>query len=482
MSRLITLKYKQLSQLLERFFYSDFYITRLSVIAIAAFFLRLEIYAIFFLAFIIAINLIFVKDVLPTFLPLLLIGMVPLARYGEVSYFYPVLLYALIFMIPAMLLRAFIYPVKFKIGRFFYPTLAVSSSIVLGGLFAISLEDYFALRSIYYVIGLGPFMVLVYFALETYLPKDNHYMAMYFAKIMTAIGVMGIAMYWGSIALNQHLVDEQFPRSLFQWRNNVSNNLLLSMPFAFYLGLKHRYPGIYFTIGILQFVTLIFLFSRGGMISAAIVFPFIMAATFFISNGRKYILVIDFIIVMALIYFVFEWKIAPWSEIIQTMISRLRVSDTESRAMMYRYAVELFFKYPLFGTGLGYDVVYYNPQPMAMFWYHSTFFQIVGSLGLFGIAAYGYQMVVRGYTLLEEISRFSVFAALSIFGFALYSMVNVGYFIPLPFGPVVLGMFIILERYSHMIKTNRHLRKKERLFKYYRIRPFIFIKDSESDK
>lgn len=456
--------YQTLSARYARFIYTNTYIAVLTLLSVAAFIFDLEIIMLFILTFVFALHLVLVKDLLPIFVPLLLIGMVPLERYGEVDYFYPTLLWTLPYMVPAFILRGVLFPIKLIKGRFFYPTLAVSLSIMLGGLFSISFRDYFTLRSIYYVIFLGPMMVLFYFILEHDLPHRKD-MGEYLAKIFLGIGIMGVGMFVLSLVKDPSLVDENFPRSIFQWNNNVSNNLLLAMPFPFYLALKRRHPMIYFSIGIMIFMTLIFMFSRGGMLMAFGVFPLTFFATLYLSGRNRLKLLGDFILMMGAIYILLTIFVGTIPEIIDAMVENVTISSTESRALMYRYAIDVFLDYPLFGTGLGHDVVYYNPQPMAMFWYHSTVFQIIGSLGLAGIIAYTYQMLMRGKTLIEAHSKFNLYVFLSILGFAGYSLVNVGYFIPLPFGPTLIMIFIVTERLNKIYKEDLDYQKEEMLFK-----------------
>jgi len=106
-----------------------------------------------------------------------------------------------------------------------------------------------------------------------------------------------------------------------------------------------------------------------------------------------------------------------------------------------------------------------------MYWYHSTLFQILGSLGIVGVIAYGYQEIVRFLTLVNVKSVFNLYTLLSIGGFAAYSMVNVGYFVPLPFVAIVVHMFIVAERYNKILKKNKDLLLEEKIVKRQIIRP-----------
>ena len=108
-----------------------------------------------------------------------------------------------------------------------------------------------------------------------------------------------------------------------------------------------------------------------------------------------------------------------------------------------------------------YPNIYYFPRSMCIYWYHSTLFQILGSLGLVGVIAYGIQAFYRGRALLKVKSRFNLFVFIAIIGFAGYSMVNVGYFIPLPNMATLIMIFIIVDRNNKYLNKNPKLLEKE---------------------
>ena len=94
--------------------------------------------------------------------------------------------------------------------------------------------------ALYYVFGLGFGMVGIYIILQAYVPYDKERIANYFARMMVGIGIMGIAMVAWEYIESGHEIAQNFRRFMrhFQFGNNLSNNLLLSMPFAFYLAVK----------------------------------------------------------------------------------------------------------------------------------------------------------------------------------------------------------------------------------------------------
>lgn len=433
-----------------------------TLIGIFGFAFKLEIYAIFVIAGIAAMGWVLCKDLLPTFIAMMIISMVPLARYGEVGYFSNAY-FVLFYLVPAFIARMFIYRMKFRIGRFFIPTLCVSVAITLGGLFYLSANDYFTMPGLYYVLGLGFGMLLVNFIMEANTPTDVD-LSQFFAKMMLGVGIMGISMIITGYIKLAYLFNSNFYlfSMNFQWGNNLSNALLLSMPFAFYLSTRKKYSVLYFIIGIFEYLALILSLSRGGIIFGTLMFPLIVIATLVIAKKDRKILLITLLVMVAAIITLSIILLTP---IFYNLTDNIAISDGESRILMYKLAWENFLAHPIFGTGLAYNPkLYYFPQAMCIYWYHSTFFQIIASLGIVGLLAYGIQSFYRIRSLWEVKNSFNIFVFLSVMGFAAYSMVNTGYFIPFPNMAALITVFIIVDRNNKYIKANPKLLEKELLY------------------
>lgn len=458
-------KFLSFSKLAEKFFYSDLYIALVTIIGILGFAFSLEIYAIYALAFIISLNWIFCRDLMPTFLGMAILAMTPLARHAEVNFFDPVY-YVPILVVPAVIFHLIVYPPKFNKGRFFYTTLAVAIAVTTGGLFFLSVKEYFSMPAMYYVFGLGFGMLLIYMLLQSDIPFNKAKVAKYFARMMVGIGIMGIAMIVSNYIQYGHLINENFNKfmRLFQLGNNLSNNLLLSMPFAFYLATQGKNSVFYFVVGILQYFVMVMSMSRGGILFSSIVIPFLFIITLVIAKKKDRI---KFLITTAVIAVIIAVVFFLWFQpIYDNLIGLLEVRGNEARVNLYKLAWNNFLKHPIFGTGLAYDPgLYYHPEAMCIYWYHSTIFQILGSLGIVGLIAYAYQEIVRFFTLLEVKSRFNLYTLLSLGGFSAYSMVNVGYFVPLPFVLMVIYMFIVVDRYNNVLKKDEFLMAKEKILR-----------------
>ena len=80
-----------------------------------------------------------------------------------------------------------------------------------------------------------------------------------------------------------------------------------------------------------------------------------------------------------------------------------------------------------------------------MAWYHMMVPQVIGSMGLIGVFAYGYQIIGRSKLILQNKSTWSLCLGLSYLGILLMSQVNPGEFCPLPFELLTVLLFILQE-------------------------------------
>ena len=78
-------------------------------------------------------------------------------------------------------------------------------------------------------------------------------------------------------------------------------------------------------------------------------------------------------------------------------------------------------------------------------WAHNYILQILGSMGLVGAVAYGYQMVVRVRLLFARIDRFRMAVMLCYLGIFSISMLQPGEFCPMPYELLTVCLFVFLE-------------------------------------
>jgi len=428
----------------KKFLYSDSYLILVLIIGALGFIFKLEKLTIIILLVFASYNLIVVKDCLPDFLLLTVIAMVPLTRYAEEGYFLS-LKYAVPFVIVALIIHFILYPPKAPTKRFLLPTIAVAISITLGGLFSSTFRDSFKMPALYYVLTLGIGMVGIYLFFESYTEHGNENTGKYFAKMMATLGTLGVIMVVVTYLKNRELLNTFGQiQSKFQFGNNLSNNLLLTMPFTFYLATREKNSVLYFILGILQYLAMIFSLSRGGMLASTIMFPVVLGFTLYYGKKDRLKFLISLFVIVAAVSLTIFYRVENF---VDHMLSQIKFDGEEARVNLYKLAWTNFLKYPFFGTGLGFTYPdYYHPQAWCIYWYHSTLFQILGSLGILGILAYGYQYLIRLKTVFVRKDKFNLYVLLSFIGFEGYSLVNVGNFAPLPFVVMLIVMFLVLDR------------------------------------
>ena len=448
----------------QKFLYSSYYSVLILLIGAIGFIFKIERLSMALLMLIASYNFITSKDFLPNFIILVIISLTPLARYGESGYFYP-LIYFVPIVILSIIFHIIVYREKVRFGRFFYPAVAVALAVTLGGLFSSTFLATFTMPAFYYVFTLGIGMVAIYLFLEAYTPHFDKNLINYFSIMMVAVGVMGIIMISTNYIKFGYLINNNFSSFMqkLQWGNNLSTTLLLSMPFAFYLSTKDKFNVFYFVIGCLQYISVLLSLSRGGVLFSTLIIPFIVIATLKYNKNDRVKFISALIIIISLLVLLLT---IVYNSLGAHLINSIEVSGDEARANLYKLAFDNLLNNPIFGTGLGFKSdLYYHPQDWCIYWYHSTLFQILGSLGLLGVICYTYQYFVRFKTLFEVKSLFNIFVLLSFLGFEAYSMVNIGNFAPLPYVVMLFYMFIISDRYNEMIKKTPEIYRSE-LIKY----------------
>ena len=233
----------------------------------------------------------------------------------------------------------------------------------------------------------------------------------------------------------------------FSWKNTLTTFLLLSAPFPFYVAAKEGF-GIkawaHFLLGCTGYGSAILSFSRGGMLFGGIALCVCVVACCILCEKRNRIVYIT----VAVLGSTAAIALALSSGLIKSLLSEMHVSSNETRVKLWKEAVSNFLKNPIFGAGVGFRGQYFNPQTGNMYWYHSTPFQIIGTAGLIGVAAYGYMYIVKFKIVFSDKTPFNVFFAVAFLGFEAYQLVDAGNFVPIPFVLLVTHMFIIAESVS----------------------------------
>lgn len=415
-----------------------------------------EVWGILSFALIISLLLVLCDDITVTTLPFLLASTFVLKCYNSFDTF---IVFAPLAVIPigAFLFHFIKYRRPYTIGKSFFGICAVAVAIAAGGAFFISPEDYLSGTSLFYIAGLGIGMVGTYLLMKSQFVERNTY-----SLRERLFAVFFIAGLFGCFMIGSHYI-ENFQAILeagtinIQWSNNLSTLMMFFLPIPFYYALtKNRF---FIFVGFLFYLAIVLTGSRGGLVMGGIE---LALCCLYVSVYDKPLRYVTFALSAAGLVF-----LAMNTDLLLRIFSfegdGAIISKDEPRFETMFRAIDDFLANPIFGKGLGYsgNVDLYNPVKGAANWYHMMPFQIIGSLGLVGVLAYGYQFFDRFRLIFKKPSRSSLALGLSYAGILLMSMVNPGEFCPIPYELLAVLLFIFLELPNENQPTNAFLKVKE---------------------
>lgn len=341
---------------------------------------------------------------------------------------------------------------KFTRGKMFFPLIAVAYALLLGGVGTLIKQDFLRSLPDFVMLGLG--VPAVYLLYNHYLKRDDQRdVPLYFSKTLMYIGLT-ICFQLITVIAKSGIPVHEWHHAVWEvgWadRNDVATYLIFTAGMTMYLSTRYRQGWIYLALGIFQYACLVLTFSRGsiifGVISAivALIFTIIKA-----PNKKLHFLYIGIVILGMLVIYLCLMKD------VNNMFAALidRGLGTSGRSDLYKEAWGLFKAHPLFGVGKGYVGSHTHTSAIGIYWFHSTFFQIIASMGIMGIIAYVFFYVVRLQILFKNIKNsFNLFCLAVFVGFEGYSLINTGTFVAYPFMALVLTMTLLLERTQNDFK------------------------------
>lgn len=410
-----------------------------TVFFMAALFVVLEIeaYGAIALLYVSSVMLIFLDNLIVPIYPLLLASTFVIKCYDSASFFMP-LWYLGIFPVCAIVYYFIKNRRKFTVGKSFYGILAVSVAITLGGLFEIRKEEYFGGASLYYVLGLGFGMLLLYLAFRAQSEENDRY-SIYerYTDILCAVGIFA-----SFVVLEYYIKNFNGTLLAFQWSNNIATFLMFLMPISLYKAQKNK---VYIFLFLINYVAIFLSNSRGGLVMGSLEFLICIFVYVMALENKMLKRVLLFVLGAALTVGI---GFAAYKVLLSDGIKY--ITHDEARIKLIARSFEDFVKNPLFGVGIGNvdNSDLYNGKVGTMCWYHMMIPQIVGSLGAVGIYCYGKQIVERFGMAFKNATPYSKALGLSYLGMFLMSQVNPGEFCPLPYELLVVINFIMIEKYN----------------------------------
>lgn len=391
------------------------------------------------------------KNFLNVFLPLVLVCGMELPVLGQTvvnqRHFWlavPIVL--------AIALHLFIHYKRFRGGRMLLPQIAVAVALVCGGIFFISAEQYFRIESVYYVLFLGVGMVLLYIWFRSSVSSNEHYDCR--ERLMESFYALGIFCAFSILcqALRMYLAMGVVFQS-YSWANDIGDMMLFAIPAAFYFARKSY---IHVLVGAV-FYGLIFLTSSlsaiavGGVLFAAC---FVYLAVVRPSHRRLTLLLLGLVTVGGVLLGWYALHRAGG-------FSAFLATESSGRLDLIAGAWRQFLSAPVFGVGIG------TPNDTAQLymtvdWTHNFIFQVLGSMGLVGLLAYGYQLYGRARLIFAKRNAFHGAVGLIYFGLLAISMFQPGEFCPMPYALMSMMLFVVLETSDEEAEKKSKIDEKKR--------------------
>lgn len=320
-------------------------------------------------------------------------------------------------------------------SRLFISHLAVSAALLLGGIGVISPADYFKVDALYYVLVLGLGMTILYYWFRSGVSSNEYYDCR--ERLMEILYCVGV--YCAFCILEQAVrmyLSAGTPIRSYLWANDIADMMLFAIPAVFYFAKKHYWQ---------------------------VLIAFAFAGVIVFSNSLSALGVAFVLLVLGLVYLIVYRRAQRWLSI--TLLALLTLCGSlafalyavksggllgmfdalgSGRGVLFREAWQNFLSAPLFGVGLG--------QPglgidffMGINWAHNFPLQVLGSTGIVGALAFGYQIFERCRILFRRRDAFHMACAINYFGLLLISMMQPGEFSPLPYAMMTVMIFVVLE-------------------------------------
>lgn len=328
-----------------------------------------------------------------------------------------------------------------RVGRSFYPLVAVALATCLGGIGMISAAEYFRPAALFYVFGLGPGLVLVYLLMQNELRDPGDEQA--FLADLMALSVTCAIVVAGYYLLSiPRFETEVWGMIVPQWSNNIATLLMLSFPTIF---VRARHNMLYLPLGLFVALATILCGSNAAIALASLELLVCFGYLAFTEWRRGYRLPL----IIALAIMTCLAVVAVIAFILGDPTHNLSYSIRDRMALLKR-GFENFVDNPLFGCGFGYlgNADIYSGKTGTINWYHIFVAQVAGGLGIVGVVAWGYQLLVRfGLAFRARGTRTFAFG-LCYLGLLLMSMLNPGEFCPVPYAFLAVTFFVLLERHD----------------------------------
>ena len=425
---------KNIFSKLQQFLESRLHMVIMLALAMLLTVLSMEQYAIAIFVLWMAFVLVVDPNFTDILLPIILVNAIAIRTIGQTTY-HVKLLWLAIPVVIAIILHFIIFPRRITLGKSFLPLCAVSIALLVGGIGYIGKAEYFSVSSLYFTVFLGLGMLFFYVWMRGHMYSTASYdlgervlEILYLSGIFCAFSILEKVL--PSFLAQGELVS-------FGWCNDVCEIMIFALPIPFFFA-RRRF--IHFFVPFLLYLAMVPAKSMTAIgvgvliLACGIVYSFV-----YCREKRVFIAIFSVRLIAAGIGFLIYKDLITYENIVAFL-----KEEENGRMWLIRKFWGYFKENPILGVGMGYGNSTSNV--LDGLWAHNYFFQILGSMGVVGVLAFGYQLFARTRIILKKSSALRWTLALSYFGIFAASMIQPGEFAPMPYELLAVMLFVVLEK------------------------------------
>ena len=415
------IKNSEFSQNVQKLLSSPFFIIAISVLTLVLSLFKLTVVSFVVLGLVVALVFVTQRDIKPI-IPLILNCILSLTESLTMSTGDKV---ALAICVGLILLSIIFYIVctfavdkkKFVLGKLFWGLVAVTVvGAGLAGLICADYEHIYSLRFLGIMCVIISLYILIINGTDESVKDYTAFAFMCFGlvacgqvvayyvgcdDVLSAFGAKSLRIGWGMT-------------------NTIAPALSLCIPATIYLGTK-KYPQVYLTLAVVMYVTVMFTFSRAGMLCSTIILPIALIYGFLVTKNKLQYGVTVAVLLGAgvLSICLLKGDIDKWFSYTKSL-----GFDDNGRFEVWKYGIEDFKRNKIFGAGFYGEDGIALPGPLKK--YHNTILQMLACSGIVGTVAFVFHYFQR-YKLM--LTKLSVYKTFWLFSLAIYegcAMLDVG--------------------------------------------------------
>lgn len=383
----------------------------------------------------------FCSDLLAAVCPILLVFVLSTQCYKDLGAFLPCA-FLLLPLFAAAVWHFSAWPLQLRAGRSGTGLVLVSLAALLGGCDVMSRREMLSPVSLYYSLGLGVGLLLIYLVFRSEITSRRSYNKRHcFADLFTLLGLAMALLVLLDYVRGWETFTETFGVLKLSYRNFAATVMLTALPMPFY---RARQSRRHLLSALVMVLALLLSGSRSALLFGGILL--VLCCGYLVYTGAVSRRTMAVLAVLGLILAV-SFGPSVIGTLLQSRAAGVEHSN-ESRIRFLFRALRDFRSHPVFGIGLGNlrNADVFVGVSGSMVFYHNMVAQIMGSMGMLGVVAYG-RLICDRLRLLRQGrgSAFTLALGLSYLGMLMISMTNPGEFCPLPNAALMVMVFAEAE-------------------------------------